>query len=474
MSATVQLPSQKAYIANEPDLTSRSFIEYLDVIRETKDPIIRAEFFCKEMNVPTSINFLEAYSAVDYTSLTEWDILRRFQQDYIIKLSNAAPITIAGNASAVLPIFSSSSAPDSGQNTNGNISVAVGEGILFPNTNIGKVTAKSTVLGSPTITVLNQSSEPVTLEINAEVILVPGQSLLNCECPSGKARLSPEPLLEKIGLYRHSMGFSLCGDDLQARKMRKFKYKVIDANNQEVEVETYAHEMMINTLKDFELGKSIHMYFGQNPATNFRGIIPQLEDKAIRWDWASPNVLDDVDIDVLIQELNENAFDCREYTFFVGQLKYNAAQKYMRDQAQGKVSYACYDPTDMCKHLNLNFCSFEKNGLKLCFILDKTFSNGKGLGAKDFSFPSRGIGMPMENRESSSTTRSCDVDAYKAITIVYFRGLNGETYDMFTDSTGLYGKRQNQGAGCTTTDYSFESRFAVEVHCPYNWILLGF
>ena len=470
MAIASQRPVSNTFVSNAGDLTNESFLDYIDTVRKTNDPVVRKTLVCNELGASSFCNFLEAYADVEYSNLTTWQLLRYFQPDYKIVLSNTAAITIAPLATGVLPINTLSGIY---QNGNGNISAEIGESVLLPNDYIAVITAKNTGVGSPSITILNKSSVTITLDPFAEVILVPGKSLAGCECPQGKVRLMSEPMLEQIGMIKIGDAFKLCGDDLEEKKMRKFTYKVFDKDGIAQDVTTYVSEALIEKLKAFELGKILKMYFGVDAATGYKGIIPQLKDKAIRWDWADPNVLTDLDLDVLSDELNEKGFDCREFSFTLGQRKYDAVQKYIQTKAVGKVSFGCFSPEDLCRTLSLDFCCIERNGLKLCFMLEKCFSNGKLLGAKAFKFPYRGLGMPMENREKRGTDRDLENDNYKAISFVYFRSVQGTTYDLDIESSGKHGKIKNHEAGCTDTKYSMVSRFAVEVHCPYCWILLG-
>jgi len=61
-------------------------------------------------------------------------------------------------------------------------------------------------------------------------------------------------------------------------------------------------------------------------------------------------------------------------------------------------------------------------------------------------------------------------------TRVYFRSIQGRVYDMITDSNGFLngaGGRNTFGTGCKEHEWTAETRFLNEIHCPNSWGYIG-
>lgn len=128
----------------------------------------------------------------------------------------------------------------------------------------------------------------------------------------------------------------------------------------------------------------------------------------------------------------------------------------------------------------MEYCGIKVEGMTLHIYDDCTFSNGKELGASGMNFPDSAIFVPLGNRPHD-TNRSVSYlgrNGYteKMFTTVYFQSIQGRRYDIFTDSNGFLngqGGRNTFGTGCKTHEWSAESRFLLEVHCPNAWGYMG-
>jgi hypothetical protein len=59
------------------------------------------------------------------------------------------------------------------------------------------------------------------------------------------------------------------------------------------------------------------------------------------------------------------------------------------------------------------------------------------------------------------------------LTTVYFKDIHGGVWDKKTDSNGVLGTRNTFGAGCRQQEWTIETRFLQEVHCPNSWGYMG-
>lgn len=445
-----------------------AFLQATQAARYSADPVFRKHYYCNLIQRNSFGLWLTENMGFAETCFKNYSIIREYATNNLVRLSNIAAVIIpASPGTAVLPIAVAS------HYVSGNyVYPQVGDALLLPpNGDIAIITAVTPGVNTTTITVrLKASLVPVTVPIGADVIVLTGKQLADCDCPTGRIRLQDAPVEQPITMASIGEGSGqICGDALLACQNVKYAYKYMDANGNQVTTELWYGGELQKLYQRHEESKMYQYLF--DPSF---GIITTLRAKSIRWNWADPNILTEADIADLKRGVQASGLGCYEYTFMLGALAFAAAQTLANNLATNRVSYGMFNPED-CKWINLNFCTVSISGMTIHFYEEESFSNGKMLGASGFDYQKRGIGLPMCDKPSN-LRRSGDNDN-KLFTIVHFRDTLGRIHDGLTDSNGILNGpngRNTFGTGCDFHEFSIKSSFAVEVSCPESWVLVNF
>lgn len=446
-----------------------AFLNATQAARYSGDPVFRKHYYCNLIQQCNFGNWLTENMGYAETCYKNYSLVREYPTDNIVHLSNATPVVVPPSpGTAILPIANNS------HYVAGNyVYPQVGDGLLLPpDGTIAIVVAVNVGVNSTTLTVrLRNSTTSVTVPVNADIIVLPGKILADCECPSGRLRMENAPLEQAIQMATLAdASGQICGDALLACQNVKYAYSYMGADGCPVETEQWYGGLLQKMYKDHEDSKMWQYLF--DPTF---GIITTLRTKSIRWNWADPTQVTVQDIADLKQGVMASGLGCYEFSFVLGPTAFASAQTLANSLALGRVSYGAFEPKDMCKWINLNFCTIAISGMIIHFYEECAFGDGKKLGASGFAYKNRGLGMPMCDKPSQCSRRGEGDN--KLFTIVNFRDTMGRVNDNLTDSNGILNGpngRNTFGTGCDFHEFSIKSTFSVEVSCPEAWVLLNF
>jgi hypothetical protein len=209
----------------------------------------------------------------------------------------------------------------------------------------------------------------------------------------------------------------------------------------------------------FEARKHFERLF--NPSF---GIVPTIKARGQNFTTASTSAITLADVQAWKRDLMAAGIACTEYAVFAGASKFQQWQTLLNSLG-GAAQQNVTNPVEGCKWINLEYCGIRIAGLTLHIYEECSFSNGLLLGGQGSQFPNAQIFIPMCNR----TTNCRGGGDQKMFTTVYFKDINGRTYDNLTDSNGILGPRNTFGAGCDKHEWTIKSRFLQEIHCPQAW-----
>lgn len=447
-------------------LQDGNFLSAAQASRYAQDPIIRKHYFCNLIQQPMFGTWLTENMGYADSCYKNWKIIREFPTDNIVHLKNGTTVVIAAGATGVLPIANSSHFVGGAY-----VYPQVGDGVLLPPDGaIGRITVVTPGVNTTTITVKNTSAASVTVPINADLIILPGKELAACDCPDGRIRWEDSPIEQAIAMKRFgdSTG-KVCGDALLACQNTRYGYKYLDNSGCEQESELWYGGELTKMYQRHEGAKMWQYLFDPN-----FGIIPTLKANSIRWNFADPNAITEADIADLKAAVQLTGLNCFEYSFALGSKAFASAQTLANTLGTGRISYGSFNPED-CKWINLHYCTISSSGMTIHFYEEQSFSSGKGLGAVGFDYKNKGVGMPMCEKPSFCPRRSENDN--KMFTIVYFKDVLGVTHDNRVDSNGILSGpngKNNNGPLCDFHEWAIDSTFAVEVACPYAWVLVNF
>lgn len=472
MSATIPngaLPKTGKFAVPAGVRLDQAFLDAAHASRYSADPIFRKHYYCNLIGQSSFGTWLTENMGYAESCYTEYSLLRHYPVDRIVKLSNVAPIVVAVSpATAVLPIAAGS------HYVSGNyVLPQIGDGILLPpNGTIAIVTAVTVGVSTTTITVRLHSaaSAAVTIPIGAEVIVMTGKELADCDCPTGQLVLEDAPVEQPLTMFEFGNSSNeICGEALLKCQNVKYAYTYTDEQGNLVETDRWYGGALQTMYQDHEAAKFHWILFNQT-----FGIIPTLKAKSIRWNWADPDALTTDDIADLKQAILQSGINCFEYSFALGSKAFASAQELASTLGLGRITYGCFNPED-CKWINLNHCAISIAGMTIHFYEENSFSNGKMLGASGFNFGNKGIGLPLCDKPANLDRSGADDN--KMFTIVHFRDVLGRIHDNLTDSDGILNGpngRNTFGAGCDKHVFTIKSKFTVEVSCPEAWVLVNF
>jgi len=327
-----------------------------------------------------------------------------------------------------------------------------------------------------TVTVKQRPGTTGTIVIpsGSEMLVLSGSILTDCVCPSGQFTFRDLPLEQDVAMIDIATKGELCGDAIE--KCQWLKIPFLDDNGNELsDMSPWYTTPQQDMFRDLERRK--HYETLLNP--DF-GIIPSLQARGLEFTPATPGTITTDDVRDFKSALNEIGVAGMEYAVFCGRAIYSQFQRMLLAAGVVQLDRA-EQPLNDCKWLNMEWCGIRVEGLTLHIYDECSFSSGKELGATGMNFPNSAIFVPMWNKPTNSQTSVSGFgtrNGYteKMFTRVYFKSIQGRTYDVVTDSNGFLngpGGRNSFGTGCKQHEWSAETRFLNEIHCIQSWGYIG-
>jgi len=340
------------------------------------------------------------------------------------------------------------------------------------------VTAVTHATGFDTQVIVRQRPGTVgtiTIPANAEMLVLQGMILTDCACPTGQFNFRDLPLEIDLAMIDVAVKGSLCGDAIE--KCQFLKIPFLDAQGNVIpEKSPWFTGAQQDMYRDLEYRKFYEKLL--NP--NF-GIVPNLRARGIKFSPSSTTAITTDDIRDLKSQLDQAGVSGREYAVFAGRDIFSQFQRMLLTAGVTQLLYS-ERPLNDCAWINMEYCGIKVEGLTLHIYEEKSFSNGKSLGAVGMNFPQSAIFVPMWDNPDSVIRNIPDTGRYgngysnKMFKTVYFQSIQGKRYDIVTDSNGFLNGpngRNSFGTGCKTHEWSAESRFLMELYCLRGWIYMG-
>lgn len=348
----------------------------------------------------------------------------------------------------------------------GNSIVTAPNGVLVDVTVITHATGFDTTL---TVRQRAGTTGTIVIPINAEMLVLEGAIIADCACPTGQFAFRDLPIERDVAMIDFGLKGSLCGDALE--KCQFLKIPFYDADGKELsEMSPWYTAAQQDMYRDFEMRKHYETLF--NP--NF-GIIPGVRALGFQWRPASATEITVADVRDLKKGLDIAGIAGREYGIFAGRNIYSQLVQMAQTVGVQVLNYT-EQPLGECKWINLEYCGIKVEGMTLHFFDERSFSNGKLLGASGMVYPDSAILVPMGDVPTDiqrSTPAGRNGYTTKMFTRVYFRSINGTVNDMLVDANGILGPRNTFGTGCKTQEWTVRTRFLNEVRCLNAWGFIG-
>lgn len=348
----------------------------------------------------------------------------------------------------------------------GNSIATAPSGVLVDVTLVTHATANDTVI---TVKQRAGTTGSIVIPDGSEMLVLAGSILQDCVCPTGQFNFRDMPIEHDVAMIDIAVKGELCGDALE--KCQFLKIPFLDADGNVVDQRWYTVPQQ-DMYRDLERRK--HYEDLLNP--NF-GIVPVLRSRGIKFVPASGTAITTTDIRDFKKQLDIQGISGREYAIFAGRNIFSQFQTMLLDAGVVKLDTSL-QPLNDCKWINMDYCGIRVEGLTLHIYDECSFSNGKELGATGMNFPDSAIWVPMGNNNPGMNGRSSIATSRngyneKMFTRVYFRSQQGRVYDMVTDSNGILGPRNTFGTGCKNQEWTAETRYLNEIHCPNSWGYMG-
>lgn len=330
--------------------------------------------------------------------------------------------------------------------------------------------------GDTVITVKKRQGTSGTSVIpaGAEMLVLSGKMLEDCACPTGQFRLPDLPIEHDLDMIYVGDKGELCGDAIESCQYIYIPFLAEDGSVVSKLWYTEPQKEMYRGLRKREQYESL-----LNP--NW-GIIPTIKARGVKFTPASSTAITTDDVRAWKKGLDLVGNMNREFAVFAGNEIYSQFMQMLGTAGVTNLNYT-EQPMGDCKWLNMDWCGMIVEGLKLHIYDECTFSNGKGLGAAGMVYPNSAIFFPMGETEVDSVylnnapNRMIGAgEGTKMFTRVYYRSIQGKTYDMDMDSNGLLngpGGRNTYGTGCRQHSWTVQSRFYNVVKCAQNWGYIG-
>lgn len=445
-------PQTGLFSKNDGQPVDQEFFDAAFAGRLHSDPIYKEAYNCNITQLCTMSTWLEEYMGYEYDCNPAYSLIETNSTTEQIKVKTA--VTIPTNPSTGVIALDPNS-----QYVSGNyILPQVGNTLVSPNGVLMDVTAvsfPSANNATVTVKIRDTNAAAVALAVGDELLVLSGQFLGDCECPTGNFSFQDLPIVHDLQMITVGDKGELCGDALLKCQWLKIPFTDECGNV----FEKWYTQALQDMYRRFEVKKHFERLF--NPSF---GIIPVLKARGQNFTTASSNEIVLEDVQNWKAELQQAGIMCDEFAVFCGRDAYQQWQSFLNAQGVTNLSYTPF-PEGQCKWIDMEYCGIKIGGLKLHIYEDCSFSNGKMLGGNGSLFPGASIFVPMCNRQTNCRGANDD----KMLSTVYFRDNLGRVWDNLTDSDGIFGPRNTYGPGCQSHAWTIQARFVQEVHCPQSW-----
>lgn len=352
----------------------------------------------------------------------------------------------------------------------GNTIVLTPRGFLAEVITVTHASANDTV-----IAVKQRSTTAAAQQVRAgdEMLVLAGTILTDCVCPSGQFNFRDLPLERDLAMIDVAVKGEICGDAAEKCQFLKIPFQDEQGNDIPA-MSPWFTTAQQDMYRDLERRKHYEKLL--NPLF---GVVPTLRARGIKFVPATAGTITTDDIRDWKSLLNQAGIAGMEYAVFAGRNIFSQFQRMLLTAGVVQLLYS-QAPLNDCKWINMEYCGIKVEGMTLHIYDDCSFSNGKELGAVGMNFPDSAIFVPLSNRpyDTNRSVSPLGRNGYteKMFTTVYFQSIQGRRYDIFTDSNGFLngpGGRNTFGTGCKNHEWSAESRFLLEMHCPNGWGYMG-
>jgi hypothetical protein len=413
---------------------------------------------------------MEAHSEEDTSCYDEYTILEYNGKRRQIKALAAVTIPAAPATGVILL-----SAKDKFV-SNAFVLPQVGNTIVLPPS--GELAVVTAVTGTTSITVRlkNPLALAQVIPINAEMLVLAGHDLVDCECPTGQLTFDVAPVEHDLKMVQFGTGGKLCGKTLANCNHLKISLK--DANGNDV------NNYMMTDFQQTEINRLEFRKHYETLLNKDFGIIPTLRARGLNFAPALTTEITLDDVREWVKLLDQNGVKCKEYAIFAGTSMYSQWQRLLGVLGNTYMLNYAERPLNDCAWINLEYCGIKVEGLTLHIYKDCTFSNGQLLGGVGYNFPNSAIWFPMSSKSTSTIRSSKEMgrdSGYngKLFTRVYYKetGKMNRVHNMIAEESGIiseqYGGRNHYGPGCDEQSYSFKTKFLNELHCVSDWGFTG-
>lgn len=318
----------------------------------------------------------------------------------------------------------------------------------------------------------NAAQGPVTLAVGDVAYVLSGSTVQDCAAPVGQFAFEDMPIEHDVAMIHFGDKGSLCGDAIF--KCQNWKIPFTDDSGKVI-AERWWNEPLQDMYRRFEDRKHMEDLF--NPTF---GIIPTLKARGLKFTPDSNTEITTDDVRDWKQGLNIAGIGCMEYAVFAGRDLFSQFQRMLLTAGVTQLLHEDR-PLGDCAWINMQYCGIKVEGMTLHIYDECSFGNGKSLGSQGMVFPNSAIFVPMCNnrdmvQRTSITTTGLGYDT-KMFTKVYFQEQGGgRVWDALTDSNGYLngnGGRNTFGTGEKKHEWTIETRFLNELHCPQSWGYIG-
>ncbi len=435
--------------------------------RINENKIYKASYHCNLVDECTMSTWLDEFMGYETDCFPKYTLLETYGQ--LQGVTSATTIVLPQYPGTVALHLDDKNFFVSGQfilPQVGNTIVTTPRGVL------AKVTAVNLASSGDAIVTIQQrdttgNTGAQTITAGDFLLVLSGSLIEDCACPTGQFAVNDLPIEHDVEMITVGDKGELCGDALNKCQFLKIPFTDECGNV----IEKWYVQALADMYKRFERRKHFERLL--NPQW---GIIPVIRARGMKWTPASPTEITTEDVRAWKGLLREAGISCMEYAIFAGTDLFSQFQKMLLAAGVVKLDNAVYNPTKDCQWVNMQYCGIQVEGLTLHIYEECSFGNGKMLGAGTSVFPNSAIVVPMCNRPACTrSTGRMDAGGgdNKMLSTVYFKSLDGRTWDNLTDSNGVLGVRNTFGTGCETQEWTIKSRFLQEVICPNQWGYIG-
>lgn len=436
--------------------------------RINSNKIYKAAYHCNLVDECTMSTWLDEIMGYETDCFPDYTLLETYGDYQMVKVGTTVVV-------AAWPAITAIHLDDNSHFVNGAyVLPQVGNTIvLTPIGELAEVTAVNLASAGDSIISVrlrNHAAAAQTVTAGDELYVLTGATIEDCACPTGQFRVRDLPIEHDVSMIQFGTKGELCGDAML--KCQWLKIPFTNECGEEIGGAWYT-EALQNMYRDFERRKHFERLL--NP--NF-GIIPVIKARGMKWTPASNSEITTDDVRAWKKLLDTYGISCREYAIFAGTDQFSKWQRMLLAAGVTKLDNTLQPNVD-CKWINMQYCGIKVEGLTLHIYEECSFSNGKMLGSGTSVFPNSAIVVPLCNRPACrrSTGRGdAGGSDQKMLSTVYFKDLTGRVWDNLYDSNGVLngpGGRNTFGTGCQNHEWTVQTRFLQEVHCPNQWGYIG-